>query len=59
MLSKVKSDLASLWQTAWENAGNPSPASIQANDHNPEIYYLAGAYPNPFNPVTTIDWQSG
>ena len=50
-------DLASLWRTAWENAGNPSPVSIQTNDHNPEIFYLADAYPNPFNPTTNIEYR--
>ena len=50
-------DLASLWRTAWENAGSPSPLSIQSNDRNPEIYFLAENYPNPFNPRTTIGWQ--
>ena len=47
-------DLASIWRTAWENAGSPSPLSIQPNSHNPESYFLAEAYPNPFNPTTNI-----
>jgi hypothetical protein len=47
-------DLASIWRTAWENAGSPSPISSIANSHNPESYFLAEAYPNPFNPTTSI-----
>lgn len=48
---------ASLLQTAWENAGNPSPLSIRSDDHNPKIHYLAQNYPNPFNPKTIISYQ--
>ena len=47
-------DLASIWRTAWENAGSPSPLGIQSDDYNPETYFLAEAYPNPFNPTTNI-----
>lgn len=47
-------DLASIWRTAWENAGSPSPITIISNSNSPEIYFLAKAYPNPFNPTTNI-----
>jgi len=50
-------DLASLWRTAWENAGRPSPLSIHSQDESPGSYFLADAYPNPFNPKTVISWQ--
>jgi len=50
-------DLASLWRTAWENAGSPSPLSIQSNDHNPKAFSLAQNYPNPFNPITIINYE--
>ena len=50
-------DLASIWQTAWENAGSPSPLTIPDNEHHPQDYYLADAYPNPFNPMTVIGYQ--
>ncbi len=55
-IQKAILDLASLWRTAWENAGSPSPLSIQSNDHNPEIYFLEKNYPNPFNSTTTIEF---
>lgn len=47
-------DLAGIWRTAWENAGSPSPLGIQSDDHTPETYFLAEAYPNPFNPTTNL-----
>ncbi len=50
-------DLASLWRTAWENAGSPLPQTVgnELNEYNPETYILANAYPNPFNPSTNIE----
>jgi hypothetical protein len=56
-IHKAIIDLATLWRTAWENAGSPSPLGIQSNNYNPEIYFLANAYPNPFNPTTTIEFD--
>lgn len=47
-------DLASIWRTAWENAGSPSPLGIESNNYNPESYFLAEVYPNPFNPTTNF-----
>lgn len=49
-------DLASLWRTAWENAGRPVPqiVGIQSTNYNRETYVLENAYPNPFNPSTNI-----
>ncbi len=53
-IHKAIIDLASLWRTAWENADSPSPVDIQSIEHNPKIFFLADAYPNPFNPCTNI-----
>ena len=49
-------DLASIWQTAWVNAGSPT---LSFNDQQsiPNVYILAQNYPNPFNPVTTLHYD--
>ena len=53
-IHKAIIDLASLWRTAWENAGRPSPLGIRSTNSDPEVHYLAEAYPNPFNSSTNI-----
>ena len=49
-------DLASIWQTAWVNAGSPT---LSFNDQQPipNVYILGQNYPNPFNPVTTLRYD--
>ena len=49
-------DLASIWQTAWVNAGSPT---LSFNDQQPipNIFILGQNYPNPFNPVTTFRYD--
>lgn len=51
-------NLASIWRTAWENAGSPSPIKVgtELSEDHPEDYVLANAYPNPFNPSTNIEF---
>ena len=53
-IHKAILDIASLWRTAWINAGSPSPLGIDENIQNPNKHLLAEAYPNPFNPDVTI-----
>jgi hypothetical protein len=56
-IHKTILNIASLWRTAWVNAGTPLPTSIEPIDVIPEKYYLAEAYPNPFNPETHIEFS--
>ena len=52
-------DLASLWYTAWVNAGLlVKPASVvRIPSVETNTYTLLQNYPNPFNPRTTIHFQ--
>jgi len=56
-INKAIVDLASLWRTAWENAGSPSPLGIELNKNHPEFFLLAKNYPNPFNQTTIIKYK--
>ncbi|HIB73103.1 MAG TPA: T9SS type A sorting domain-containing protein, partial [Candidatus Marinimicrobia bacterium] len=49
-------DLASIWQTAWINAGNPTLSFINKQSI-PNVYILDQNYPNPFNPTTTLRYD--
>ncbi len=56
-MQSATQDLASLWYTAWVDAGlivldvNPPEPKTPAN------FQLAQNYPNPFNPLTTISYS--
>ncbi len=49
-------DLASIWQTAWINAGSPTMSS-QNELLQPDRIFLYQNYPNPFNPTTAIQYE--
>ena len=53
-IHKAILDLASIWRTAWINAGSPLPLGIDENKQIPNQPFLVEAYPNPFNPEVTI-----
>ncbi len=52
-------DLASLWFTAFVNAGLiAKPTSVEKNIvEQPQQFVLSQNYPNPFNPTTTIQFE--
>ena len=49
-------DLASIWQTAWINAGSPTLSFINEQSI-PNIYLFDQNYPNPFNPITKLQYE--
>lgn len=49
--------VASLWYTAWVDAGLIIPTGVQPPvTTRPSEFHLAQNYPNPFNPATTISY---
>ena len=49
-------DLASIWTTAWINAGSPTQ-SFSDEQSIPNVYLLDQNYPNPFNLVTILRYD--
>jgi hypothetical protein len=57
LMQEATSDIASLWYTAWVNAGLNVTFAAEATPAVPNDFRLAQNFPNPFNPETTISFQ--
>jgi hypothetical protein len=57
LLRRAAQRLASLWYTAWVNAGLTAVADAPATTLAPAHVELDQNYPNPFNPSTTVSFS--
>ena len=56
-LQKAVVDLASIWYTAWIDAGSPYPAGVGIDPVQAPEQFMLNAYPNPFNAGTMINFS--
>jgi hypothetical protein len=57
LLQSATQDIASLWYTAWVNAGVTEVDDRHEPQDTPATFALEQNYPNPFNPSTTIGFR--
>ncbi|MBM2846897.1 MAG: hypothetical protein HW407_2209 [Bacteroidetes bacterium] len=55
-MQRGTNDLASLWYTAWVDAGLITSSGEPPAKTSPSEFSLMQNYPNPFNPTTTISY---
>jgi len=55
-LNRAAVDVASIWYTAWVNAGSPYPAGVDIESIQVPDHFQIKAYPNPFNAEITINF---
>lgn len=58
-LNRAVIDLASIWYTVWTNAGEPYPPVVGVGPERVSVpeSYMINAFPNPFNPTTTLSYD--
>ncbi len=55
-LNRASVDLASIWYTAWTNAGSPYPEGVGVDDIQVPGHFEIKAFPNPFNAQISIEF---
>ncbi len=55
-LNRAAVDLASIWYTAWVNAGSPYPAGVGVKDIQLPQLHQVKAFPNPFNAAINFEF---
>jgi len=56
-LNRAIVDLASVWYTAWVNAGSPYPAGVGISEDQWPTQFELSAFPNPFNSQVKLRYQ--
>lgn len=56
-LERASVDVASLWYTAWINAGSPYPPGLSVDSPQTPTNFQLSAFPNPFNAQASIQFQ--
>lgn len=57
VMQKAILHLASVWYTAWVDAGSPNTTQIgTVNSHQPSAFTM-NVFPNPFNPLVNIELE--
>ena len=55
-LNRAAVDLASIWYTAWVNAGSPYPEGVGVDDLEVPGHFQIEAFPNPFNAEISLQF---
>lgn len=55
-MNRAAVDLASIWYTAWVNAGSPYPAGVSIDDMEIPGQFQIDAFPNPFNGLISFQF---
>ena len=56
-LNRAAVDLASIWYTAWVNAGSPYPEGVDVDEIEIPSQFQIDAFPNPFNAQISLQFH--